>query len=129
VGHAGKPLSAYGVQERGGTGPAEIHQDETEQMSNSANWFWVEYGKATPVVLLLVHPAETLADSAYPPANMMVMTPRKLEELHARLRAFAAALSSKAPEAWTTAEVGKLLASQRLDAASLRSNYCVSAKR
>ena len=56
-------------------------------------------------------------------------TPKKLEELHARLRAFAAALSSKACEVWTAVEVGKLLASQRLDAGSLRTNYCVPAKR
>ena len=87
----------------------EIHQDEAEQMSNSTNWFMAEYGKATPVMLLMVHPAEDLADSAYSPANTMVMTPKKLEELHARLRAFAAALSSKGPEAWTATEVGKLL--------------------
>ena len=76
----------------------EIHQGEAEQMSNSTNWFFAEYGKAAPVVLLMVHPAEDLANSAYPPTNMMVMTLKKLEELHARLRAFAAALSSKAPE-------------------------------
>jgi hypothetical protein len=107
----------------------EIHQDEAEQMSNSSNWFIKEYGKATPVVLLMIHPTADLADSAYPPANMMVMTPKKLEEFHARLRAFAAALSAKASEAWTAGEVGKLLASHRLDAGSVRSNYCVPAKR
>ena len=107
----------------------EIEQDEAEQMSNSTNWFVAEYGKATPVVLLMVHPAEHLADSAYPPAKMVVMTRRKLDELHARLRAFAAALASKAPEAWTVTEVGKLLAGHRLDAGTVRSNYCVPAKR
>jgi hypothetical protein len=107
----------------------EIYQSEAEQMSNSTNWFAKEYGKATPVVLLMVHPAEDLADSAYPPASMMVMTPKKLDELHTRLRAFAAALSAKAPEGWTATEVGKLLASHRLDAGSVRSTYCVPAKR
>lgn len=107
----------------------EIHQDEAEQMSNSSNWFVKEYGEATPVVLLMIHPASDLADSAYPPANMMVMTPTKLGELHTRLRAFAAALSAKAPEAWTAGEIGKLLASHRLDAGSVRSSYCVPAKR
>jgi hypothetical protein len=107
----------------------QIYQTEAEQMSNSANWFEKEYGKGVPVVLLMVHPTEDLADSAYPPAKTMVMTPEKLDELHARLRAFAAALSSKAPEAWTATEVGALLASHRLDAGSVRSNYCVSAKR
>jgi hypothetical protein len=107
----------------------EIYQDEAEQMSNSSNWFVQEYGKATPVVLLMVHPSADLADSAYPPANMVVMTQKKLEELHARLRAFAAALSAKTPEAWTTAEIGKLLASHLLDAGTVRSNYCVPAKR
>jgi Type III restriction enzyme, res subunit len=110
-------------------GRAEIYQDEAEQMSNSSNWFIKEYGKATPVVLLMIHPTTHLADSAYPPANMMLITPKKLEEFHARLRAFAAALSAKAPEAWTAGEIGKLLASHRLDAGSVRSNYCVPAKR
>ncbi len=108
---------------------AEIYQSEAEQLSNSANWFEKEYGKGVPVTLLLVHPTADLADSAYPPAAAMVMTPKKLDELHARLRAFAAALSSKAPEAWTSADVGKLLASQRLDAGSMRTLYCVPAKR
>lgn len=108
---------------------AEIHQSEAEQMSNSANWFAVEYGKDTPAVLLMVHPTALLANSAYPPANMVVMTPDKLGELHARLRAIGAALSSKSPDTWTAAEIGKLLASQRLDAATFRTNYCVSAKR
>ena len=110
-------------------GRTEIHQGEAEQLSNSANWFMAEYGKETPVVLLMVHPTQFLATSAYPPANMMVMTPNKLQELHNRLRAFAAALSSKAPEAWIATEVGNLLASHRLDAGSLRTNYCVPAKR
>jgi hypothetical protein len=107
----------------------EIHQNEAEQMSNSANWFEKEYGKGVPVTLIMVHPAENLADSAYPPAGTMVMTLRKLEEFHTRLRAFAAALSSRAPEAWTTGEIGALLASHRLDAGSIRTSYCVPAKR
>jgi len=98
-------------------------------MSNSTNWFEKEYGKETPVVLLMVHPTQHLANSAYPPARTVVMTPKKLNELHARLRAFGAALSAKAPEAWTTLEVGRILASHQLDAASVRSNYCVPAKR
>ena len=107
----------------------EIHQSEAEQMSNSANWFEKEYGKETPVVLLMVHPARHLANSAYPPVPTVVMTPKKLDELDVRLRAFAAALSAKAPEAWTTLEVGRLLASHQLDAASVRSSYCVPTKR
>jgi hypothetical protein len=107
----------------------EIHQSEAEQMSNSSNWFLAEYGKGTPVVFLIVHPTQNLATSAYPPAQTMVMTPKKLEELHTRLRAFAAALASKGPETWTATEVGQLLASHRLDAGSLRTNYCVPAKR
>ena len=52
----------------------EIHQDEAEQMSNSSNWFIKEYGKAAPVTLLMIHPSPDLADSAYPPAGMVVMT-------------------------------------------------------
>jgi hypothetical protein len=107
----------------------DIHQSEAEQLSNSANWFIKEYGKDAPVLLLLVHPTKDLASSAYPPANTMVMTPNKLNELHSRLRGFAAALSAKAPETWTTSEIGKLLASHRLDAASLRSSYAVPARR
>jgi hypothetical protein len=110
-------------------GRTEIYQSEAEQMSNSSNWFVKEYGKATPITLLMVHPTADLADSAYPPAGMMVMTRKKLEELHARLRAFAAALSAKAPEAWTAGDIGKLLASHRLDAGSIRTNYSVPAKR
>jgi hypothetical protein len=106
-----------------------IHQSEAEQMSNSANWFAQEYGSSTPVVLLMVHPSETLADSAYPPSNMVVMNQRKLEELHATLRAFAAALAGKVPEAWTSMEIGTLLASHRLDADSIRTSSCVQAKR
>ena len=107
----------------------EIQQDEAEQLSNSANWFIKEYGKAAPVVLLMVHPTNDLSDSAYPPANTVVMTPKKLDELHGRLRAFASALSAKAPESWTTAEIGKLLASHRLDPGSVRTNFCVPARK
>lgn len=107
----------------------EIHQDEAEQLSNSANWFIKEYGKAASVVLLMVHPTIDLSDSAYPPPNTVVMTPKKLEELHSRLRAFAAALAAKAPESWTTAEIGRLLASHRLDPGSIRTNYCVPARK
>jgi hypothetical protein len=108
---------------------ADIHQSEAEQLSNSANWFIKEYGKDAPVLLLLVHPTKDLASSAYPPANTMVMTPNTLNELHSKLRGFAAALSAKTPESWTTSEIGKLLASHRLDAASLRSSYAVPARR
>jgi hypothetical protein len=107
----------------------EIQQDEAEQLSNSTNWFIKEYGKAAPVVLLMVHPTNDLSDSAYPPANTVVMTPKKLEVLHGRLRAFAAALSAKAPESWTTAEIGKLLASHQLDPGSIRTNYFVPTRK
>ncbi|AMV35087.1 DEAD/DEAH box helicase [Pirellula sp. SH-Sr6A] len=107
----------------------EIYQNEAEQMSNSLNWFIKEYGKDTPVVLLMIHPTSKLSDSAYPPASMEVMTLTKLEELHARLRAFAAALSAKAPESWTAGEIGSLLASHRLDAGSIRSSYSVPTKK
>ena len=110
-------------------GRAEIHQSEAEQLSNSTNWFEQEYGQTTPVVLMMVHPTATLAASAYPPAGAVVMTPRKLDALHARLRAFAAAVAAKAPEAWTAAEIGDLLAGHRLDAGSVRTSYCVPAKR
>jgi hypothetical protein len=107
----------------------EIHQDEAEQLSNSANWFINEYGESTPVVLLMVHPTNRLSDSAYPPTNTVVMTPKKLEDLHGRLRAFASALSAKAPDSWTTADIGKLLASHRLDPGSVRTHFCVLARK
>ncbi|MBN9518492.1 hypothetical protein J0H58_08235 [bacterium] len=103
----------------------EIYQSEAEQISNSANWFTAEYGENTPVSLLMIHPTAELADSAYPPANTMVMTPKKLGELHTKLRAFATALAAKPSEAWTTADVGALLASHQLDAPSVRSIFCV----
>ncbi len=103
----------------------EIHQSEAEQLSNSANWFWAEYGQSTPVTLLLVHPTEVLADSAYPPANTVVMNQKKLGELHKRLRAYASALTMKAPEAWTATEVSTLLASHYLEASSVRTRYGV----
>jgi hypothetical protein len=107
----------------------EIEQDETEQLSNHTNWFEAEYGKAVPVIPLFVHQTAKLAKSAYPPDGTMVMTPAKLEQLHTRLRAFAAALAAKPPESWTSTEVGKLIASHQLDAGSVRTNYCVAAKR
>lgn len=107
----------------------EIHQDEAEQVSNSTNWFVDEYGKETPVVLLMVHPTAKLARTAYPPDKLVVMTAKKLDELHARLHALAAALASKPPDSWTVGEVGNLLASHRLDAGSVRTAYCVPAKR
>jgi len=98
-------------------------------MSNSANWFKKEYGADAPVVLLMVHRTEKLANSAYPPSAMVVMTPVKLDALHSRLRAFAAALATKTPEAWTASDIGKLLVAHRLDAGSVRTAYCVPAKR
>ncbi len=107
----------------------EIQQNEAEQLSNSANWFIKEYGKGVPVVLMMIHPTNDLSDSAYPPANTVVMIPKKLEQLHSRLRAFASALSGKAPESWTTADIGKLLASHHLDAGSLRTNFSVPARK
>ena len=71
-----------------------------------ANWFEKEYGKGVPVTLLMIHPTADVADSAYPPAKMMVMTLKKLECLHAKLRRCATALSSKAPESWIATEIG-----------------------
>lgn len=106
-----------------------VYQSETEQMANSANWFAEEYGKGTPVTLLMVHRVELLADSAFPPEGTKVMTPPKLDKLHERLRGFAAALAGKAPDSWIAAEVGSLLASHGLDGGSLRTAYCVPAKR
>ncbi len=107
----------------------DIHQGETEQLSNHSNWFRAEYGKSVPVIPLFIHQTPKLANSAYPPDGTMVMTPAKLEQLHMRLRGFAAALAAKPPESWTAAEVGKLIASHRLDSGSVRTSYCVPAKR
>jgi hypothetical protein len=111
-------------------GKVKLHLDR-DGLSGQGGLLFFQGLQATaqsPVTLLLVHRTEELADSAYPPANTMVMTPKKLAELHGRLRAFAAALAGKAPESWTASDVGKLLASHRLDAGSVRTAYCVPAK-
>ncbi|HET9867985.1 MAG TPA: DEAD/DEAH box helicase [Nitrospira sp.] len=105
-----------------------IHQNETEQLSNSTHWFTDEYGADTPVTLLFVHPATKLAPSAYPPPATLVMTQPKLDLLHTRLRAFAAALATKPCDAWTATDVGTLLTTHRLDAGSVRTEYALPAR-
>lgn len=107
----------------------EIYQSETEQLSNSVNWFRAEYGDTASLAIFLVHPTDKLAESAYPPEGTRVITPARLDDLLARVRAFATALAAKAPDTWTGDEIGKQLAGQKLDAESLRTRYSVPARK
>lgn len=102
----------------------EIYQSETEQLSNSVNWFIEEYGQDAQHQSVLIHSTKKLQDRAYPPAGSLVIAQECLEKLHQSLRNFASAVAAKSTEAWTNDQLAQLLHDHQLTAGQFVSCFC-----
>ena len=107
----------------------QVYQSETEQLSNSVNWFRDEYGSDLAMIPVLIHPTNVLADSAYPPEGAVVLEREGMSRLHSGLSSFAAALAGRAFDSWSAGQVGQLLADHGLTPRLFRSTFCRSFER
>lgn len=107
----------------------QVYQSETEQLSNSVNWFRNEYGSDVGLIPVLIHPTSVLAESAYPPEGAVVLERAGMSRLHRGLSGFAAALAGRSLDSWSSAQVGQLLADHELTPTLLPSAFCRSFER
>jgi replicative superfamily II helicase len=105
-------------------GRTEIHQSETEQLSNSVNWFRAEYGDEPTLIPILLHPIGILARTAYPPDGSLVIDRESMNKLHDAMTRFAAALAGRAVDSWSAAQIGQLLEDHGLAAAAFKAMFC-----
>lgn len=100
-----------------------VYKSEVAQLSVGMNWFREEYGEGLAVTPVLIHPARVCHEDAFAPEGTLVHDAECSAQLHERFTAFAAALSAKAPEAWTVEEVASLLAAHKLTPSAFRANF------
>ncbi|WP_435022726.1 DEAD/DEAH box helicase (plasmid) [Tundrisphaera sp. TA3] len=100
-----------------------VHKSEAGQLSVSVNWFKQTYGEGTPFSPILIHPATVCHEDAFAPEGTLVHDGDSSAKLHRKLTEFAAALASKAPEAWSVEEISELLSSHSLTPSRFRKGF------
>ena len=106
-----------------------VYQSETEQLSNSVNWFHDEYGTDQKLLPVLIHPTNLLAESAYPPEGAVVIDRDGLAKLHEAVTQLAAALAGRIAESWSAAQVGQLLEDHHLTPSLIKARFCKAFRR
>lgn len=103
-----------------------VYQSETEQLSNSVNWFRDEYGTEPKLTSVLIHPSSTLAKTAYPPDGALVINRDGLAKFHDAIARFAAALAGRTADSWSAAQVGQLLEDHNLTPSLIKGTFCTA---
>ncbi|WP_413372476.1 DEAD/DEAH box helicase [Paenibacillus taichungensis] len=98
----------------------EIYKSETEQISNSMNWFSETYvGKnGTPI---LVHPSSNTHREAYAPSNTMVLLPVGLAQLIENTKGFFRYVAGQQSSQVTLSDIANQLTQYRLNKKSITS--------
>ena len=107
----------------------KVYQSETEQLSNSVNWFVEEYGDDIEFQSILIHPSSTLHSRAFPPAGSLALEQSGMARLHHAIRNIGAAIASRSLDAWTVDEVTRLLHDHSLTDGSFAQGFCSDFKR
>jgi len=106
------------------TSREEIFKAETEQISNSINWFEQEYvGKIGAPVL--IHPSNKLHREAFAPYNTLVLNDHNMQVLKSNIREFFVKLSERDLKDWTPQEILAELKQYKLERTQIK-NYFVS---
>ncbi|MET3846980.1 DEAD/DEAH box helicase [Paenibacillus sp. OAE614] len=102
----------------------EIYKSESEQISNSMNWFNDTYAgmKGTPV---LVHPSNKTHREAFAPKGTVVLLPQGLMSLTENVKAFFRDIASNQPQHLTISEIAAKLTEYKLNK-RLIYNYLIS---
>ncbi|PFP09366.1 nucleoside triphosphate hydrolase [Priestia megaterium] len=108
------------------TSREEIFKSETEQISNSMNWFGKEYidKLGTPV---LIHPSDKLHREAFAPDNTLVLNVHNMEVLKNNVRDFFIKLSERNLADWSPQEILIELKNYKLERTQIK-NYFVPIK-
>lgn len=92
----------------------EIYKSETEQLSNSMNWFSETYvgKKGIPI---LIHPCCKTHREAYAPAGTLVLMASGLSTFIQNIKSFFGLIASKPITEWTSTEITAQLKQYQLD--------------
>lgn len=102
----------------------EIYKSETEQISNSINWFRQEYPDkyAIPV---LIHPSNVLHREAFAPENTVVLNENNLKTMVQNIRGFFVRLAERKASGWSPNEINTELRNYNLDRTNIK-NYFIN---
>ncbi|TQR40168.1 DEAD/DEAH box helicase family protein [Paenibacillus popilliae] len=92
----------------------EIYKSESEQISNSMNWFSDTYVgmNGTPV---LVHPSNKTHREAFAPSGTVVLLPQGLMSLTENVKAFFRDIAGNQPQHLTVAEIANKLTQYKMN--------------
>jgi hypothetical protein len=101
----------------------EIYKSETEQLSNSMNWFAEEYPdkSATPV---LIHPSNALHKEAFAPKDTVILNDYNLKVLVNNIRGLFVKLAERNTSDWSPQEISSELKNYYLERGSIK-NYFI----
>lgn len=97
----------------------EIYKSETEQISNSMNWFEKEYLDkiGTPV---LIHPSNKLHREAFAPSKSVVLNEYNLKAMVNNIRGFFVKLAERKTTDWSPTDLSIELKKYNLDRTSIK---------
>ncbi|MCM3006713.1 DEAD/DEAH box helicase family protein [Priestia koreensis] len=102
----------------------EIYKSETEQISNSMNWFGAEYPDKFGMPVL-IHPSHKLHREAFAPDNTVVLNEYNLRAMVNNIRGLFAKLAERKTSDWGPTEISAELRNYKLDRTNVK-NYFIS---
>ncbi len=105
----------------------EIFKHETEQISESINWFNQEYS-GKKYIPILVHPTNILHRESFGPDELMILNPEKLNLFKNNIKDFFAKIAKEPLDSWRAEDIAIELKHYNLDKASIN-KYLVPKKK
>ncbi|MGG1690811.1 DEAD/DEAH box helicase [Heyndrickxia ginsengihumi] len=102
----------------------EIYKSETEQISNSVNWFREEYPDKFGIPVL-IHPSIVLHREAFAPKNCVVLNEYNLKAMVNNIRGFFIKLAERNTSDWSPSEISTELKNYKLDRTNIK-NYFIN---
>lgn len=101
----------------------EVYKSETGQISESMNWFNIEYSDKIGIPVL-VHPVNKLHKEAFGPQNLMFLTNPNLHRFKENIKGLYSKLATKPLEQWDLRDLTNELKNYQLDSQSVK-NYFI----
>jgi Superfamily II helicase len=100
-----------------------VSRSEVEQLLHSIQWHSDKYGVEQRYTPIIMHRGTRCFDNAHPSSNSRIMTATLLDQFKAALQQLATALSQRAPQLWSVAEIQGLLVTNHLTYSTIVNKY------
>lgn len=102
-----------------------VSRSEVEQLLHSIQWHNDKYGSDQKYTPIMMHRGVRCFDNAHPSSDSRIMTTDLLDQFKVALKQLATALSQRAPQLWSVAEIQGLLVTNHLTYTTIVNKYTV----